>query len=157
MTELTGSSLRDQIEKGFRAVKEASGPTTALLRPPFGLFSDADWAEAMDLVSAVVTWSIDSGDYQLQGADAVVENVMGSVGNGDVILLTDSDAVGEQALSALPELLSRLREEGYRVVSVGELVASDPDLAEEVGLSKVKMPDGAVLPELASEGGDAGE
>ena len=111
----------------------------------------------MDLVSAVVTWNIDSGDYQLQGADTVVENVMGSVGNGDVILLTDSDAVGEQALSALPELLSRLREEGYRVVSVGELVASDPDLAEEVSLSKVKMPDGAVLPELASDGDDAGE
>lgn len=157
MSELAGSSLRDQIEKGFSTVKEVSGSATALLRPPFGLFSDTDWAEAMDLVSAVVTWNIDSGDYQLQGADTVVENVMGSVGNGDVILLTDSDAVGEQALSALPELLSRLREEGYRVVSVGELVASDPDLAEEVGLSKVKMPDGAVLPELASDGDDAGE
>ena len=142
MTELAGSSLRDQIEKGFSTVKEVSGSATALLRPPFGLFSDTDWAEAMDLVSAVVTWNIDSGDYQLQGADTVVENVMGSVGNGDVILLTDSDAVGEQALSALPELLSRLREEGYRVVSVGELVASDPTLRKRSAFRRSRRPMG---------------
>ena len=125
--------------------------------PPYGLFSEANWAEAMDLVGAVVTWNIDSGDYQLQGADAVVENVMGSVGNGDIILLTDGDAVGEQALSALPELLRRLKDEGYRVVSVGDLIASDPDLAEEVRISKAKMPKDAVLPELADDGDAAKE
>lgn len=157
MTELSGAALREQIEKGFDAVEAASESGTALLRPPYGLFSETNWAEAMDLVGAVVTWNIDSGDYQLQGADAVVENVMGSVGNGDIILLTDGDAVGEQALSALPELLRRLKDEGYRVVSVGDLIASDPDLAEEVRISKAKMPKDAVLPELADDGDAAKE
>lgn len=157
MTALSGTGLRDQIERGFDAVKAASGSKVSLLRPPFGLFSEQNWAEAMDLVGAVVTWNIDSGDYQLRGADEVVENVMGSVGNGDVILLTDSDATGEQALEALPELLRRLKEAGYRVLSVSELVKSDPELAEEVSPAKVKMPKDAVLPVPADAAGDAAD
>lgn len=146
--ELSASDLREQIAKGFDAVNGASGATTSLLRPPFGEFSDQNWADAMDLVSAVVTWNVDSGDWLLQGASSVVETVMGSVGNGDIVLLTDNDATAAQTVEALPQLIDRLREEGFELVTLSELIETDEDLKAAIDTSKAGLPKGATLPVL---------
>lgn len=146
LTELSGEDLRAQITKSFDAVEQASGKRPVLLRPPFGAFSDENWAAAMDLVSGVVTWNVDSGDWLLQGADAVVNTVIGSIGNGDVILLTDNDATAAQTVEALPVLIDRLHEEGYELVTLSELIAADKDLKDVVDLTRAGLPKDAVLP-----------
>lgn len=148
LRELDGPGLRDQITRGFEAVSDATGTSTALLRPPFGEFSNENWAAAMDLVSVVVTWNVDSGDWLLQGADSVVETVMGSVGNGDIVLLTDNDATASQTVEALPRLIDRLLESGYKLVTVSELIATDDDLADAIDVSSAGLPKGASLPSV---------
>lgn len=148
LRELDGPGLRDQITRGFEAVSDATGISTALLRPPFGEFSNENWAAAMDLVSVVVTWNVDSGDWLLQGADSVVETVMGSVGNGDIVLLTDNDATASQTVEALPRLIDRLLESGYKLVTVSELIATDDDLADAIDVSSAGLPKGASLPSV---------
>ena len=149
LSELSADDLRQQLTAGFDAISAATGSPCALLRPPYGLFDETCWSEAMDLVSAVVTWNLDSGDYLLNGADAVVENVMGSVRNGNIILLSDNDACGEQTLEALPKLIEQLQAEGYRLVTLSELIATDEELAESIDLSQVSMPEDAALPQPA--------
>lgn len=151
LTELSGEELRQQLTQGFEAIANATGETVSLLRPPYGLFSDAEWAQAMDLVSAVVTWNLDSGDYLLPGADAVVENVVGSISNGNIVFLTDNDECGEQTLEALPQIIDQLQASGYEIVSLSQLVDTDEELAEALDLSKVSMPEGAALPQLPAE------
>ena len=76
---------------------------------------------------------------------------MGSVGNGDIILLTDNDSCGEQTLELLPTLLSRLQDEGYQIVSLSELIKTDEELADTLDLSRTSMPADAVLPHLSLE------
>ena len=66
------------------------------------------------------------------------------------MLLTDGDATGEQLVAALPDLIDRLEEEGYQIVTVSELVKTDSDLAEELDLARVGLPDGAALPTVES-------
>ena len=149
--ELSADDLRAQLTQGFEAIEGATGQPCCLLRPPYGTFTDQNWADAADLVSAVVTWNIDSGDYLLPGADQVVETVVGSVSNGSIVLLTDNDACGAQTVEALPQIIDQLQEEGYRIVSLSELVKTDEELAEAVDLSRVSMPEDAVLPQLKAE------
>ena len=149
--ELSADDLRVQLTEGFEAIEDATGQPCCLLRPPYGTFTDQNWADAADLVSAVVTWNIDSGDYLLPGADQVVETVVGSVSNGSIVLLTDNDACGAQTVEALPQIIDQLQEEGYRIVSLSELVKTDEELAEAVDLSRVSMPEDAVLPQLKAE------
>lgn len=151
LTGLTGEELRSQITRGFDAIEQATGQRPGLLRAPFGSFTTQNWADSMDLMSAVVYWSVDSGDWELPGPDAIVENVMGSVRSGNIVLLTDGDATGEQLVAALPDLIDRLEEEGYQIVTVSELVKTDSDLAEELDLARVGLPDGAALPTVESE------
>ena len=147
----SADDLRQQLTAGFDAISAATGSPCALLRPPYGLFDETCWSKAMDLVSAVVTWNLDSGDYLLPGADQVVETVVGSVSNGSIVLLTDNDACGAQTVEALPQIIDQLQEEGYRIVSLSELVKTDEELAEAVDLSRVAMPEDAVLPQLKAE------
>ena len=151
LSELSGTSLRSQIEDGFNAIEEATGLTVTMMRPPNGSISTEVWAESMDLYSVVVTWNLDSGDWLLQGADTVTETVVGAASNGDIILLTDSDEVGAQTVEALPDIIDGLQEEGFTIVTVSELVATDSELADAVSFSSITMPDDAVLPTVSDD------
>lgn len=149
--ELSADDLRTQLTQGFDAIEEATDQTCCLLRPPYGTFTDQNWADAADLVSAVITWNVDSGDYLLPGADQVIETVVESVSNGNIVLLTDNDACGEQTVEALPQLIDKLQEQGYQIVSLSELIKTDDELAEAVDLSRVSMPKDAVLPQREAD------
>lgn len=155
LTELSGEELRTQISQGFDAIEQAGGGRTGLLRAPFGEFSEANWAEAMDLLSAQVAWNLDSGDWLLKGAPSVVETVVGSARNGNIVLLTDNDATSAQTVEALGGVIDGLREQGFTIVSVSELVQTDEDLAKAVKLGKASMPKGATLPQVPADDADA--
>ena len=153
LSSLSGDDLRSQISRGFDAISKAADVSTALLRPPYGAFSEHDWAQAMDLVSAVVTWNIDSGDWTLPGAQAVADTVVGSISNGNIVLLTDNSSTSSQTVEALPLIIDRLQAEGYELLSLSDLIKTDEDLAKELkSLTKVNMPKDAVLPQVAADG-----
>ena len=149
LKDLSASDLRSQLSDSFAAVKKAGGGEVSLVRPPFGEFSDRNWADAMDLVSAIVSWNVDSGDWLLPGAGAVADTVVDSVRNGSIVLLTDNEATASQTVEALPQIIDRLQAEGYEMVTLSELIASDDDLKDLVDLSKAGMPKGAGLPAIA--------
>lgn len=156
LSTLTGDDLRSQISRGFDAISKASDTSTALLRPPYGSFTQENWAQAMDLVSAVVTWNIDSGDWTLPGAQAVADTVVGSVSNGNIVLLTDNASMSSQTVEALPLIIDQLQAAGYELLSLSDLIKTDEDLAEELkSLTKVNMPKDAALPQIAADGGDS--
>ena len=156
LSTLSGDTLRNQLNQGFSAIAAAGGGTTALLRAPFASFSEQNWCEAMDLVSAVVGWNLDSGDWLLPGAQAVVNNVVSGVANGDIVLLTDNESTSAQTAEALSGVIDGLQGEGYTLVTLSELIATDKDLAKELASPlKVSMPKDAALPTLASAAGDS--
>lgn len=146
-------AVRAQICDGVKTIKDATGTKTALLRAPFAAFDEQNWVDAMDLVSAVVSWNIDSGDWLLAGSDEEVSTVLDSVMPGNIVLFSDTDACAEQTLEALPQIIDGLVADGYQIVSLGELVKADESLSEKLtSLTKVQMPKDAVVPtELAED------
>lgn len=149
LTGLSASDLRTQLTDSFDAVEQATGTRVSLVRPPYGEFSEQNWADAMDLVSAVVSWNVDSGDWLLQGAQTVVDTVVGSAGNGSIVLLTDNSATADQTVEALPNIIDKLLENGYTLVTLSDLIATDEDLADLVKLDTAAMPENATLPRVA--------
>lgn len=151
LTKLSGAGLRNQLTQATDAIKEAGGGSVTLLRPPSGLFSAQNWAESMDVVSAVVTWNLDSGDWLLPGAEKVTSTVVGSASSGSVILLTDNASTSAQTAQALPGIIDQLKAKGFELLSLSDLVKTDQDLAKNVTLSKVSMPKDATLPQVVSQ------
>lgn len=151
LTTLSADEVRSQITRGADAIEQATGKRTSLVRAPFASFSLENWTQAMDLVSAVVSWNVDSGDWLLPGSSEVASTVVDSVGTGDIVLLTDNEATAGQTAAAVSELVDRLLAEGYEIVTLSELIATDEDLKDAIDLSQITMPENAVLPTLPAE------
>lgn len=153
VTGMKADDLRTKLDAAFAGIKKAGGGRTGMFRAPFGEFSEQNWADSMDLVSSVVSWNVDSGDWLLKGPQNVIDTVMGSVRTGNIVLLSDTAVTADQTVEALPGLIDALRDEGYELVSLSDLVKSDKELSGAVSLIKGKMPKGASLPEIPQKDG----
>ncbi len=152
LNKLDKSELRDEISKGFSAIKSATGVNTALFRAPSGLFTTQNWADSMDLIACNISWNIDSGDRLLKGADYAAQNVTATASNGNIVLFTDSDATAEQTPEALEQTIDALASDGYEFATISELIKSDSAISERLSdPTKVSMPEGATLPEVKSD------
>jgi peptidoglycan/xylan/chitin deacetylase (PgdA/CDA1 family) len=117
--KMTEQQAKDEIEKGFSAVKMALGAAPS----PFFRFPELQHSPAMLAYLGtrnIATFScdLDSFDYKKgSNAEKVVQTVMTKVdklGKG-IILMHDFQ---KHTAEALPELLRRLKAGGYKVVQI---------------------------------------
>ncbi len=66
-------------------------------------------------------WNIDSLDWKNPGRDVIVERVIKRLKPGGIILLHASDTPVQTA-DALPILLAKIKEQGYEIVTVSQLL-----------------------------------
>lgn len=124
----TDEQYRNEIEKTAAAIERAiPGYKVRLMRPVGGRISSE---RLSDCPYSVILWNVDSADWEHKYAsgdsaevaaekvNTIVENVMSTVTDGDVILMHD---IYESTYDATVILLERLHAEGYEVVSVTEL------------------------------------
>ena len=146
LNDLDAEGLRSELTQGFDAIANAGAPRTSYIRPPYGEFSDESWLDSAGLVTASIRWTEDSLDWELPGVDSIVENATSDVNPGSIILMHDGGGNREQDVEALPLIIERLLGEGYRFVTVEELLASDPAIPREVATGPATMPEGAMWP-----------
>lgn len=74
----------------------------------------------------IVLWSnLDPRDWSNPGVNHIVETIMSKVQNGTIILLHDYNNVRNsttQTIQALKIVVPRLKEQGYKFVTVSELI-----------------------------------
>ena len=137
--KMTEQQVKDEIEKGFSAVKLALGTAPA----PFFRFPELQhnpWAVAYlgQRNVAIFSCDIDSFDYKKNNTPAKeIETVMGGLaklGKG-IILMHDFQ---KNTATALPELLRRLKAGGYKIVQMKpkgtlETLAEYDDMVQKDG------------------------
>jgi len=116
--KLTEAQMREEIEKGFSAVKMALGtaPAPFFRFPGLGHTQPALGYLASRNIS-MFSVDVDSNDFKSSGPDQVIQNVMTKLdkqGKG-VILMHD---LQKHTAIALPALLRRLKAGGYKVVQM---------------------------------------
>ena len=116
MVPMTEQQVTEQIRKTAALLPRGSYPL--FLRPPGGLCAPAVRSGARRDGLAIMSWSLDPQDWAVRDADAIVEDVVARVRDGDVVLLHDmSDSSVEAALRIVDILSGR----GFRFVTVREL------------------------------------
>jgi peptidoglycan/xylan/chitin deacetylase (PgdA/CDA1 family) len=146
--KMTDQQAKDEIEKGFSAVKLALGTAPS----PFFRFPELQHGPASVAYLgtrniAIFSCDLDSFDYKKNSnADKVVQTVMTKVdklGKG-IILMHDFQ---KHTAEALPELLRRLKAGGYKVVQI-KAKAPMQTLAEydELVLKDAKVPVSSARP-----------
>lgn len=114
--KMTEQQVRDELEKGFSAVKMALGQAPApFFRFPQLQHNPAAMAYLGTRNVAMFSTDLDSFDFRSSNADQIVNTVMTKVdklGKGIILMHDFQKLTGE----ALPTLLTRLKAGGYKVV-----------------------------------------
>jgi peptidoglycan-N-acetylglucosamine deacetylase len=145
--KMTEQLARDEIEKGYSAVKFALGaPPSPFFRFPELQHSPAAMAYLGSRDIAIFSCDLDSFDYRAKSAEQIVTTVMAKLdkqGKG-IILMHDFQ---KHTAEALPTLLRRLKAGGYKVVQM-KAKAPLQTLAEydEALVKDMKLPAAATRP-----------
>jgi peptidoglycan/xylan/chitin deacetylase (PgdA/CDA1 family) len=111
-------AIRAELARCDRAVFDATGARTNLFRPPGMRYDDTVLRAAQSLGYVTVHWNVAAQDFKPQPSDQIARKVLEAVKPGSVVLLHGHP----DTLAALPMILDKLREKGYRFVTVSQML-----------------------------------
>lgn len=103
-------------------IYKTTGIKTSLFRPPGGNMRNGVAAYAKSNKYAVIMWSSDSMDYSRPGVPRLINNIFREAKPGGIVLMHDGGGDRSHTVTALPEIISKFRKQGYEFVTVPELL-----------------------------------
>lgn len=117
--KLSMDEFLNQINKTDDAVMKACGKKTTAFRPPEGA-NDSEKYQRID--KTITYWSVDPLDWKNRDTALVKSRVLSKVKDGSIILLHDLYPTSVQAAI---EIVDELQKQGYKFVTVNELIQRD--------------------------------
>ncbi|WP_272819323.1 polysaccharide deacetylase family protein, partial [Scytonema hofmannii] len=111
-----------EIETTSDLIYKTTGVKTTLFRPPGGMMHNGLVNYAKNQKHTVVMWSADSIDYSRPAVPRLVRNVMRDSEPGGIVLMHDGGGNRTKTIQALPQIISNFQKQGYRFVTVPELL-----------------------------------
>ncbi|MDZ7991294.1 MAG: polysaccharide deacetylase family protein [Nostoc sp. EfeVER01] len=111
-----------EIERTTDLIYQVTGVKTNLFRPPGGNLHNGLSAYAKGQKYAVVMWSADSIDYKLPTVPKLIDNVIKDSKPGGIVLMHDGGGNRSRTVQALPEIINNFKKQGYRFVTIPELL-----------------------------------
>ncbi|MBR3715065.1 MAG: polysaccharide deacetylase family protein [Clostridia bacterium] len=117
-----GEQIAGEIDKTEQLLMENNGYSTTLFRPPEGVCNDTVRAVAKNMNYSLVLWTVDTKDWVPSSCESIVNSVLSSVDGGEIILMHDYVVGKSNTPDALRIIIPKLIEEGYKFVTVSELL-----------------------------------
>lgn len=113
----TLEEILEDLKKAETVIRDATDRLPIYFRPPRG-FTNGKVREACGILGySIIMWWVDSRDWQL-GEEDILEEVLNNLRPGGIVLLHSLP----QTARVLPRIIQTLRERGYTLVSVSELL-----------------------------------
>ena len=121
LSKLSDDRVTAEITKTQDAIKDASGFTPTLLRPPYGAITprQREWIENQFGLN-IILWSVDPFDWKRPGASVITQRILSQARPGAIILSHD---IHKQTVDAMPATLDGLIAKGYKFATVSQLIA----------------------------------
>ena len=116
--KLSTQQNKEEIAICSRFVENVTGQPITLFAPPSGSFGDNTEAACKALGMKMIMWTNDTIDWRDDDVDLLVKRATKNIAPGDMILMHPKD----QTVLALPRIIEAYLKEGYKLVTVGELV-----------------------------------
>jgi peptidoglycan-N-acetylglucosamine deacetylase len=120
LTKMSEAAVRDQIDRTHNVIKQTTGVTPTLMRPPYGGFTvkQRAWANAVWNYK-IILWDVDSLDWKHRTPAKTESIIMSEAKKGSIILCHD---IHKTTVDAMPATLDALRAKGFKFVTVTELM-----------------------------------
>ena len=117
LTSLSASDIQQEALRTENAIKQLIGKASSLTRPPYGSINHT---VEKNINTPFILWSIDTQDQEVTDKSSIVTTVLNNIQDGDIILMHDIHA---SSADAAVELIPKLIQKGYQLVTVSELAA----------------------------------
>lgn len=116
LSNLSDQAAIEQVNKTNTAIFDITGEYPEYIRPPFGC-----WKCNLDYETTMieVLWDVDPLDWKTSNSDVIAKRVTSKVQENDIILLHDAS---ESSVKAALKIIDELQEQGYRFVTVDEIL-----------------------------------
>ena len=124
-TQLAPPDVRREIQRTETAIFDLTGKRTALFRPPYGKLTEENVQTLVSLGYKQIYWSTDSQDWDAKDPDQLLINILPDIGRGSIVVMHSAGGRNQNldaTVAALPDLIHTLRVQGYRFVTVDELL-----------------------------------
>jgi peptidoglycan/xylan/chitin deacetylase (PgdA/CDA1 family) len=128
LTRLSSAALREEINRTSSTISEIIGKPLLVMRPPYGATNAYinHWMNR-EFGMKVILWSVDPLDWKYRNSARVKRQILAGAQPGAIILSHDIHAT---TVAAMPDVFDSLLAEGYRFVTVSELIAMDKPLPQ---------------------------
>ncbi|MFJ7954537.1 polysaccharide deacetylase family protein [Lysinibacillus sp. NPDC096418] len=128
-------NLMKEIKRTHETIYGITGFSPTLFRPVEGQYTDAMIDAIVKEGYKVVMWSwhLDTMDWKSPGVYKIVNTVLKGVREGSVVLFHDGGGNRQQTLKALEKILPELEKQGYKFLTISELLEVQKDNNKKQG------------------------
>ncbi|HYQ90685.1 MAG TPA: glycosyltransferase, partial [Candidatus Competibacteraceae bacterium] len=133
---VTPTQIQLELSATQRLLASVIKRHSLLFRPPYAVDSEPetpDEAQSVELAGQQgylsVGMQIDPSDWRKPGIDEIVQHTVAAAerGDGNIVLLHDAGGDRSQTVQALPKLIEALRNHGFQLVTISELLGRSHD------------------------------
>ena len=133
MTTLSTERIKEELQKCNDLITSITGENVELFRAPYGAYNNNVLDTASSLGLTTIQWDVDSLDWKGISAKDITIRILNQAKNGSIILCHNNS---DHILDALPMVLDRLKKQGYKITSIGDLIYKDNYTIDRNGLQK---------------------
>ncbi|MCH6267074.1 MULTISPECIES: polysaccharide deacetylase family protein [Neobacillus] len=121
MAKLTAAQTREQMVKTNEVIEAVTDKKTEWFAPPSGSYRDETVKIADELNMKTVMWTVDTVDWRKPSPDALINRVMGKIGNGSLILMHPTESTAK----SLDRLITLIEQKNLQIGTVSELMSEE--------------------------------
>lgn len=123
-------TIKTELQLSIDKIEAITGQKPELFRAPFGSYNNNVINVASSLGLKTIQWNIDSLDWKGLSASDINARVIKNLVPGSIILMHNN---ADNVVAATRLVLQGLKEQGYKVSSVGELIYKDGYTIDNTG------------------------
>ena len=131
MSTLNEQQITKELTSAGNKIEKATGIKPNLFRAPSGSYNTRLIQTANNLGYHAIQWDCDTVDWKGCTAKEMTQRVMKNLQNGSILLL---HLGAEHTAEALPMIIDAIREKGYEIVPVSELIYTENYYVDRQGV-----------------------
>ena len=121
LPKLPVDQIAGEIDRTNDAIKQATGVTPTVMRPPYGAVNSAVLEQLRLRGMSSILWSVDTRDWADRNSEIICSRAVAGAHPGAIILMHD---IHQTSVGAVPCILSALKQQGYSFVTVQGLLGN---------------------------------
>lgn len=136
MQKLDEQQIIKELTSAGNKIQKVTGIKPTLFRAPSGSYNTQLIQTANELGYHCIQWDCDTVDWKGNTADEMTERVIKKLKNGSILLL---HLGAEHTVEALPMIIDAIKEKGYEIVPVSELIYTENYYVDRQGIQHKRI------------------